>query len=333
MFVALFPKRALCVAACLATAWLPAHAAEPLVLEKSIPLQGVHGRIDHMAFDLGRKRLMVAELGNGSVDIIDAVAGAPLHRITGLHEPQGVGYAERADVILIASAGDGSVRLINAKDFSPAGSIALGDDADNVRIDPRNGLAVVGYGSGGLALIDPTSHAKLADIRLPAHPEGFQIDRTTGRAYVNIPDARQIAVVDLDGRRVAATWPTRNARANFPMAFGPSQSLLASVFRSPPVLLLLDPATGAEHQRIPTCGDADDVSFDPRRARIYISCGAGEVAVMEHGTAEWHSLPPVRTASGARTSLFVPELDRLFVAERAGILGSDAAVAVYRPQP
>jgi hypothetical protein len=40
----------------------------------------------------------------------------------------------------------------------------------------------------------------------------------------------------------------------------------------------------------------------------------------------------IRTASGARTSLFVPELDRLFVAERANP-GEAAAVWVFRPAP
>jgi hypothetical protein len=312
---------------------MPAHAAEPLILEKTIALHGVRGRIDHMAFDPGRKRLMVAELGNDTVDIIDVVAGTPLHRIGGLREPQGVGYAERADVILIANAGDGSVRLFGAKDFAPAGTVPLGDDADNIRIDPRNGLAVVGYGSGGLALIDPARSAKVADVRLPAHPEAFQIDPGTGRAYVNIPDARQIAVVDLDARRVVATWPMRDMRANFPMAIDPAQSLLASVFRSPPALLLLNTATGAERQKLSICGDADDVFFDARRARIYVSCGAGEVAVLEGGTSVWHALDQSRTASGARTSLFVPQLDRLFVAERAGLMGSEAAIRVYRPSP
>jgi hypothetical protein len=328
------PRRAFAVAVWLASLLGPStQAAEPLVLEKTIALHDVRGRIDHMAFDPGRKRLLVAELGNDTVDVIDVIAGAPSHRFTGLREPQGVGYAERADVILIANAGDGSVRLFNAKDFAPVGNIALGDDADNVRIDPRNGVAVVGYGSGGLALIDPIAHAKIADIRLPAHPEGFQIDPTTARTYVNMPDARSIAVVDLDARRIVAIWPTRNARDNFPMALDPSGSLLATVFRSPPVLVLLSSATGVERHRLPVCGDADDVFFDPSRERAYISCGAGEVAVLERGAAEWRGLAAIRSASGARTSLFVPELDRLFVAERAGLLGSEAAVRMYRPLP
>ena len=117
------------------------------------------------------------------------------------------------------------------------------------------------------------------------------------------------------------------------MAFDPSQSLVASVFRSPPVLLLLDSATGKERQQLATCGDADDVFFDPPRARIYISCGAGKVSVLQHRSTGWAALDAIKTSSGARTSLFVPELDRLFVAERAGLLGSEAAIRVYRPAP
>jgi hypothetical protein len=312
---------------------LSAEASPPLVLEATIPLHGVHGRIDHMAIDLPRKRLMVAELGNNTVDIVDLDNSASVHRISGLSEPQGIGYTERADTILVANAGDGSVRLFNARDFSLLGRVELNNDADNVRIDPRNGLAVVGYGSGGLALIDPAARTKVADVLLPAHPEGFQIDPSSGRAYVNIPDAHQIAVVDLNARRVVANWPTHNASANFPMALDPLQPLIASVFRSPPVLQLLDSATGGERKRVTTCGDADDVFFDPQRARIYVSCGAGYVAVLEHKGADWATLGTIQTASGARTSLFVPELDRLFVAERAGLLGSEAAIRVYRPAP
>ena len=43
----------------------------PLVLEATIPLENTGGRIDHMAVDLRRQRLFVAELGNGTVDVVD----------------------------------------------------------------------------------------------------------------------------------------------------------------------------------------------------------------------------------------------------------------------
>jgi DNA-binding beta-propeller fold protein YncE len=311
----------------------PAAEPGPLVLDSTIPLPDVRGRIDHMAIDLGRGRLVVAALGNDTIEVVDLAAGKPRQRIGGLKEPQGVAYADKADAIFVASAGDGAVRIFGADDLKPLGRIDLKNDADNIRIDPRNANIVVGYGDGGLAIIDPLTRTVIGTVLLQGHPEGFQIEPMTGRAYVNIPDAKQIAVVDLDGRRQIATWKVPGAGSNFPMALDPAESLLAAVFRNPPRLVLLDTKTGAVAANLPTCGDADDVFFDAKRARIYISCGAGEIAVFQRDGPTYRPLPSVPTASGARTSLFVPELDRLFLAVRAGLLGSAASIQVFRPTP
>jgi hypothetical protein len=89
--------------------------------------------------------------------------------------------------------------------------------------------------------------------------------------------------------------------------------------------------TGAIAAQLETCGDADDVFFDDKRHRLYVSCGAGSVDVVQYGATGLHRLERVSTYWGARTSLFVPELDLLFVAERAGLLGSNASIQVYYP--
>ena len=70
-----------------------AEPPAPLVFERTIALKGVTGRIDHLAVDLARKRLFVAELGNGTVDVIDLASGGVIRRIEGLKEPQGLAYA------------------------------------------------------------------------------------------------------------------------------------------------------------------------------------------------------------------------------------------------
>ena len=301
-----------------------------LVLETAIPLPDVSGRIDHMALDSRRQRLLVAALGNNTVEVIDLRAAKRVGRIGGLDEPQGVAYSEKADLILVANAGDGSVRMFRAADLAPVGRIDLHDDADNIRIDPRSGALLVGYGNGGLAIIDPMSRTEISSIALPAHPEGFQIDPMTGRVLVNLPDASQIAVVDLATHGQAATWRLTGLGGNFPMALDPERGVLATVFRHPPTLVLLEARAGAVIAKLPVCRDADDVFFDPKRERIYVSCGAGEIAVFQRDGESYHLRASLKTSSGARTSLFVPELDRLFVAARAG-LRSNAAIDVYRP--
>jgi hypothetical protein len=308
------------------------NAPAPLTLERKIVLNNVSGRIDHMAIDLARKRLFVAELGNGTLEVVDVATGTVMRRIEGLREPQGVGYSEKADMIAVASAGDGTVRFYRGADFAPAGMLGLGDDADNVRVDSKTGNFVVGYGNGALAVVDPVRKAKLSDVRLPAHPEGFQLDAERSLAFVNVPDAMQITVVNLTANAPPTAWHTPNARANFPMAYDPEGRKLAIAFRNPTELIVMDASNGQVKARLPACGDADDAFFDFRRERIYVSCGSGEVATWHRDGADYRALAPVKTALGARTSLFVPALDRLFVAERAGLLGSTATILVLRPE-
>lgn len=126
------------------------------MLERTINLGKVAGRIDHLAVDLSHKRLFVSELGADSVAVVDLQSGQVIRRIDGLHEPQGIGLSPGTGVLAIASAGDGKLRLFRADDLAPSGAVALGDDADNIRPD-GSGRLMVGYGSGGLATIDTST--------------------------------------------------------------------------------------------------------------------------------------------------------------------------------
>src|ERR1700719_891190 len=84
-----------------------AATTDALTLERKIPLGDVSGRLDHLAVDLAHRRLFLAELGNDSVGVIDMAEGKVLHRISGLKEPQGIGYVQSTDTIYVANAGDG----------------------------------------------------------------------------------------------------------------------------------------------------------------------------------------------------------------------------------
>jgi hypothetical protein len=322
--------------AALGFAVLPARAEAraadpPLVREAQIPLGQVYGRIDHLAVDLARRRLFVAELGNGTVGVLDLAAGRVLRTLEGLKEPQGVGYAGKADRLLVAGGGDGVLHLYAGDDLAPAGTLDLGEDADNIRI-AADGTAVVGYGEGGLAVVDPVAVRLRATVPLKSHPEGFQLGAGTPLAYVNLPEAGQVAVVDLEtGRRVAA-WPVKRGTANFPMALDDRRQRVLSVFRSPARLVAFRMRDGRVDARIETCGDADDVFVDARRDRLYVSCGDGHIDVLAPQASGYRRLARIATPLGARTALFVPELDRLFLAVRASS-GQPASIWVYRPSP
>lgn len=310
-----------------------AQAAElPLELEAKIPLGDIRGRIDHVAVDLDRRRLFVAELGNDSVGVIDLKARKVMRTIAGLSAPQGLGFVTETDTLYVTNAGDGSVRLFRGDDLAEDGRIDLNDDADNIRVDAQNHRVYIGYGDGALAVIDPKAKARIGDISLAGHPEGFQLASQTGRIYVNVPDAKHIAVIDsLSGKQISA-WPPRDAQAYFPMALDNEAAQVLVGFREPPRLMAFDAARGQRIANVDVCGDTDDIFADAKRGRVYVSCGAGFIDIFARHAAIYSRMARVPTATGARTAFFSPEMDRYFLAVRATDR-EPAAVWIYRPTP
>jgi DNA-binding beta-propeller fold protein YncE len=303
-----------------------------LELESKIPLGSVAGRLDHLAVDLKRQRLFVAELGNNSVGVVDLGTSKVVSRLAGLQEPQGVGYEPSSDILFVANARDGSLRMFRGEKLQDAGRVELGDDADNVRIDPADRRVIIGFGRGALAVVDPEGGHTTYQVALDGHPESFRLETMGSRAFVNVPDARAIEVVNRTDGRMLAKWPTGQWRANFPMALDETSGQVIVVFRSPATLAAFSMADGKEVASAPACGDADDVFVDAKRQRIYVSCGDGFLDVFEPHGASYRRLAHLATASGARTSLYVPELERLFLAVRAGPR-QPAELWVYRPSP
>lgn len=289
----------------------PTDARSPLRLERIIDLPGVQGRIDHLAIDIERRRLFVAEYGNGSVDEVDLTRALVVGRIAGLRAPQGVAYL-RAEKEVVVACGDGSVHFYAAADLHEVARLDLGDDADDIRVDGRNGHVVVGYGNGGFAVIDPVIHRVISRMSLPGHPEGFGL--VGSRVLVNVPDQGAIIAADIDRRVILSTWKTGLHRLNFPLSVSRSDDRFAVAYRLPAALAEYDISSGKRIALRSTCGDADDLFA--YTGRIYVVCGAGHVDVMPiSGDA---GAIRVITASGARTGLFSPDLRTLFVAAPAG---------------
>jgi hypothetical protein len=303
-----------------------------LKLEAKIPIGNVSGRIDHMAIDLARQRLFVAELGNNTVGVVDLNSRNVIHTLGRLAEPQGVAYLPSTDTLYIANGGDGSVRLFRGADYKTSGQIDLGDDADNIRLDIPANQIIVGYGSGGLAVIDASSSRKIADIPLSVHPEGFQLDPGSNRTFANLPKARAIGVVDRQSGKQTTTWPTKFAGNNFPMALEHRARHVLVAFRSPAKFGAFSMDDGSLVAGPDICGDADDLFVDANRRRVYISCGEGFLDVLDSAQGAYRRIARIATVLGARTSLFVPEIDRLMLAVRAS--GQEAAaIWVYQPSP
>ena len=301
-----------------------------LQLIKTIPLQNVSGRIDHLSFNSKNNYVFVAALGNNTVEVADLKNKKSVHSIKNLHEPQGVAFIPENNSLVIANGDNGECDVFNATTFQKINSIQLGDDADNVRHDVTGRKIYVGYGNGGIAIIDASTFRLIKEIKFSGHPESFQINRQEKKMYVNVPDEKQIAVIDLTQNKIIAQWKNTTANANFPMALDETNHRLFIGCRHPSKLLVLDTETGKIISSVDIDGDTDDVFYNASAKEIYVSCGSGYVDVITQTDANHYtSNGKIKTNSGARTSLFIPELHQLVVAAPARI-GSGAQLMIYK---
>jgi DNA-binding beta-propeller fold protein YncE len=282
---------------------------------QTIPLDGVEGRIDHFGLDAKGKRLFVSALGNDTVEVVDLAAGKVTQHIRNLRAPQGIGFAPESNRLAVANDQDGSCRLYDGTSLQHTATIDLKDDADNVRYDDASRQFWVGYGEGGLAEIDPESGKQIMNVKLGAHPESFQLETKGKRIFVNVPNAGYIAVVDRESGTVIGKFTPTEAGANFPMALDEADHRLFVGCRRPAKLLVLDTETGKTVASLDIVGDTDDLFYDAANKRLYVSGGEGRVTVISQTSADIYDVAgQVATAPGARTSFFVRETGRLYVA-------------------
>jgi DNA-binding beta-propeller fold protein YncE len=293
----------------------PVVSAEPTTLEltKTIPLQGVAGRYDHLAVDGPGGRLFIANLSNNSFDVVDLKAGQLIKQIPDQKKIQGVAYVPDLDRIFVGNGVGGVCNAFDGRDYALLHSVTL-PDADNVRYDPRTRQVYVIHADKALTAIDPRTFAVRATIKLPGSPEGFQIDPTRPRLYINTLRPAQVSAIDTERNAVAGTYSLTLADANYPLTLDPAGRRVFVGCRRPPLIVALDADTGKEVASVAIPGDTDDIFFDAQRNRLYAVCGEGFVAVAERKAADrFEVVEKVPTARLARTGLFDPETGRLFV--------------------
>ena len=287
----------------------------PFQLKQTIPLPGVEGRIDHFDVDISGQRLFVCALGNNTVEVVDLSKGERVHTISGLGAPQGVAFVPELNRLLVANDKGGVCNIYDANSFQLISKVEFGDDADNVRYDSASKRIYVGFGSGGIGIINAVDGKQVGSIKLAAHPEAFELERQGHRIFVNVPTARHVAVIDRDKGEVIATWKTDGAFANFPMALDEANHRLFVGCRLPSKLVVLDTASGKTVTSVGISGDPDDIFYDSKRHLVYVICGAGKIDIVDQTDANtYKALTKINTADGARSGLFVPERDVLFIA-------------------
>jgi YVTN family beta-propeller protein len=331
---------------CLALALIssfPVHAQaksassspRPLVLTEAIPLEGVRGRFDHFA--TSGKLLFVSALGNNTVEVIDISARTVVHTITGIPNPQGVAYSPETNK-LFASSSHGKLYIYDGTSFDLLKEIDFHGDVDNLRYDAKNRRVYVGYGedeTGAIGTVDATTNERLdEEYKLGAHPESFQLEAEGPNIYVNLPDLKQIAVINRATHAISR-W-SLTVEHNFPMSLDETNHRLFVGTHQPPRLAVFDTNTGHLVATLPSVQDTDDLYYDAARKRVYMVGGEGFLYVFQQKDADHYELlSKVSTALGARTAGYFGKgkkgFDRFYLAVPARA-GRGAELWIYTVQ-
>lgn len=316
--------------------------SESLRLLQTIPLPGVQGRLDHSAVDLKGKRLFVAALGDNqnTVEVIDLQAGKRISSIPDQSKPQGVFYSPNTKKLFVANGADGTCKIFDADTLKLIDSLAVGADADHVGYDAATGYLYVGVGDakgGALSVIDTRSNKQVADIKTDARPGGIKPDKDSARIFVTLAGSANLGIVDRNKHQQIGTWPVSGVQGNVSLAYDETHHRLFAGSRMPAMISVFDTTSGKQIAQVEGITGIDDLWYDAQHKRLYASGGRGTdvgyvYVYQQKDPDQYELISKVPTAASAATSLWVPELNRLFVAAPASEK-QDARVMVFEPRP
>jgi DNA-binding beta-propeller fold protein YncE len=289
--------------------------ADSLELFQTIVLKGKAGKLDHLGLDAKRERLFLANTVNGTLDVVDLKEGKLFKQVKGQTAIQGIAFAADLDRVFVGLGGGGICNILSGDNYSPLKTIKFSDDADNVRYDPASKQTFVAHAEKSLGVIDAKTSAFTKDIKLPGAPEGFQIESGRPRLYLNIPSPSQVLVIDTNKKEIISTYPVKLASGAHPLAIDETNKRIFLGCRSEPMVVVLDSDAGKEITSVAIPKDVDDLYYDAKRKKLYASCGEGFLVVIGQSSPdEYKLLEKIETVKGAKTCLFAPGANQLYLA-------------------
>jgi DNA-binding beta-propeller fold protein YncE len=300
----------------------PAEEGVALKLVQTIPLPEVNGRIDHFAIDVKGRRVFLAALEKNTIEVVDLTTGKLTHTLAGFAKPQGVLFVPQFNKIFVASGGDGSVKTLDGATLAAIQTAGVSLGADAIGYDPRSNEIYVGSGGGDankeqgdLTLFNAANGARVAALTTDAHAGGSVIENHGERVFALVPEKAEVVVFDRKTRGQVAKWTIPGIQKNVAIALDERSHRLFLGVRVPASIVVLDSNSGAVVASVPTVAMLDGLSFDAATRRVYTSGGEGFVDVTQQVDADhYERIARIPTGPIARTSVFVPEWHRLYVA-------------------
>ncbi len=317
-------------------------AGEPLRLIGRTDVPGFEGDFDHFAFDVKGNRLFLAGEEQGTLEVFDLKTGKHLKTVKGLEEPHAILYMPDRNRLIVSNSGDGLSKILDGRTYAVVETIKLTPGADVMSYDASSkNLWIVTGGKNAsrkmphtiVSVVDPATGKPSGEIRFDTDfTESIAFEQKGSRAFVNVSGKHYVAVVDKKTRKVITTWPVKEGENNALMGLDEANKRLFIVTRKPFKLVVLDTDTGASVASFDAPQRTNELIFDQANRRIYLA-GDDYVSVFrQHSADRYEEIARVASDKGAKTAIFVPELNRLYVAV-AGKGSTKAGVLQYEVMP
>jgi len=159
------------------------------------------------------------------------------------------------------------------------------------------------------------------------------IDRAGKKMYVNLTAVSQVGVIDLQSGKLTTTWPIPDAKVQNSMALDEPNHRLFIATRMPPKFFVLDTDSGKVVASFPCAPINDDMWFDVARKRIYVTGSDTTSVIAQRDADHYEQIAEIPTGFRAKTSLYLPALNRLYVAVSGkGKPDAKLALQVYQVQ-
>jgi DNA-binding beta-propeller fold protein YncE len=321
-----------------------AQEKQPLKLLVTTPLPGFSGDFDHFGIDLKGKRLFLTAEDHKTVEVFDLMTGERLKSITGFEAPHAIVYLPEANNFIVTDGDDnsGMVELVSGKDYSIINKIKLPPGVDGAVFNPVDkNYYVEGGGKDPkgdthfIHIIDTKTFTLVGDISLPGnHSEAMAITRDGKKLYANLSGPKAVGVVDLDTRKLIASWPIPDAEVPNSMVLDEPNHRLFIATRKPAKFFVFNTDTGKVVTSLSCAGMNDDMSFDLPRKRIYVTGTEIATVFVQRDADHYEQIAEIPTGYRAKTSLLVPQLNRLYVAVSGkGKDDAKLAMQIYEIQP
>ena len=262
---------------------------------------GGEGGWDYLTVDPEHKLLYVPRSTHTMV--LDARTGKTVADIPGQKRNHGVAIVPDAGRGFITDGADGSVTVFDLRTYAELGKVKTAEDADGVIYDGASGKVLVVCGDAGVMIpispkLDIASAKADPPVELGGKPEFLAADGH-GKAYINLVDKDQVAVVDTSTMKVLSKWPTTPGGSPVGMSMDTTRRRLFVGCRRPQKLVVMSADDGKVLADLPIGAGVDATKFD---GDAFASCGDGTLTVArETATGKFEVVQTVQTPRGART--------------------------------